>query len=129
MVVDVTIAGPLIKNDNVRHLPHILSWLLSRLEKISAKIFSELPTNWLIRRFYAKHSFINLLNYDFRHDKNINYPLSTINFQNVTAFYAVGASGKGCCKPLQLQRYNKKMTYANFMSFFFDFYVVFVDYY
>ncbi len=86
MVVDVTVAEPLIKNDNVRHLPHILSWLLSRLEKISAKIFSELPTNWLIRRFYAKHSFINLLNYDFRHDKNINYPLSTINFQNVTAF-------------------------------------------
>ena len=86
MVVDVTVAEPLIKNDNVRHLPHILSWLLSRLEKISAKIFSELPTNWLIRRFYAKHSFINLLNYDFRHDKNINYPLSTINFQDVTAF-------------------------------------------
>ncbi len=33
-------------------------------------------------------------------------------------FYAVGASGKGCCKPLRRQRYNKKMTYANFMSFF-----------
>ena len=39
----------------------------------------------------------------------------------LNAFYAVGANGKGCLKPLQLQRYNKKMTYANLYAIFFEF--------
>ncbi len=47
-------------------------------------------------------------------------------FKMSPLFFAVGASGKGCCKPLRAQRYNKKMTYANFMSFFFDFMSFFV---
>ena len=43
----------------------------------------------------------------------------------LTAFYAVGANGKGCLKPLPLQRYNKKMTYARVGMSFCDFFAHF----
>ena len=41
----------------------------------------------------------------------------------LTAFYAVDASGKGSQKPLRLQRYNKKMTYASLYAIFLIFLV------
>jgi hypothetical protein len=40
----------------------------------------------------------------------------TLNFAHVAAFNVVGGSGKGCCKPIRLQRYNFFFKYANLFA-------------